>query len=257
MKYTDAQCEKDFTIIKQLNKFTNPEILLQSIDKLIANANLKTAERLTTLYPIRLKELRESAYIHYKNEEFADCTIPISYNYSQDTSLNKYYVLYGEKFLRNTEKKRIFHKIIKAPSRKLALMKAVTCGKNKINKEATKMISSTEIFGKGWIVYSRIKEIKEEIIDLKTVADNYFMENGIRLLEDVSTLVLRNYYIESYLSLKSSIYENGFFVGITNDLNLAVLRSQKIDEKTIKTLLYHYIGFTPKQIEYRLSNEFF
>lgn len=255
MKYTDALCEKDFTIIKQLNKFTDQETLLQSIDKLIANANLKKAERLTTLYPIRLKELRESAYVYYKNEEFADCTIPIVYNYSQDTSLNKYYVLYGENVCKDTGKRYIFHKIIKAPSRKLALMKSVMCGKNKINKEATKMISLTTIFGKEWIVYSRIKEIKEEIIDLKTIADNYFMETGIRLLENVSSLFLKNYYNDLYSSLKSSIYENGFYVGITSDLNLSMFRSQKIDKKTMNTLLWYYIGFTPKQIEYRLSNE--
>lgn len=255
MKYTNALCEKDFTIIKQLNKFTDQETLLQSIDKLIANANLKTAERLTTLYPIRLKELRESAYIYYMNEEFADCTIPIAYNYSQDTNLNKYYVLYGEKVSKTTGRRYIFHKVNKAPSRKLALIRSVICGKNKINKEATKMISSTKVFGKEWIVYSHIREIKEEIIDLKTVADNYFMETGIRLLEDVSTLVLKNHYNESYSSLKSSIYENGFYVGITSDLNFSVLRSTKIDKKTMNTLLWYYIGFTPEQIEYKLSYE--
>lgn len=269
MKYTDAQCEKDFTIIKQLNKFTNPEILLQSVDKLIANANLKTAERLTTLYPIRLEELRKEKYIlkknkekekyiMEKNEEFADCTIPFARGNFQDTGLIKHYVLYSETLSKDTEKRYIFHDVKKASSRKLALMRSVAYGaygKKKINKEATKMIGLTKIFGEELIRYSCIREIKEEIIDLKTVADNYFMETGIRLLENISTLVLKNYFNEPYSSLKSSIYENGFYVGITDDLNSSILRSTKIDKKTMNTLLWYYIGFTPEQIEYKLSYE--
>lgn len=261
MKYTNALCEKEFAIIRQLNKFTDHETLSKSIDKLFANADLKTTERLVTLYSIRLEELKESAYINCTNKEFADCIIPIpydnAYDNSQDTNLVKYYVLYGEEISKDTGKRLIFHKVQKAPSRKLVLISSITHGKAKINKEATRMITLTKAYGKEWIEYYRIREIEKGTIDLKTVADNYFMETGIRLLENVPTLVIKNYHSYLYSTFCSDIYEDNSFVGVALNFNLSTLRSQKIDKKTMITLLWYYIGFTPEQIEYRLSNESF
>lgn len=254
MKYTDALCEKDFTIIKQLNKFTDQETLLRSIDKLKSNSNAQTAERLANLYPIRLKELAKYSHCTEIAKDFSDCTIPIVYDSSQDIDRNKYYALYGEQFFNDTGRRDVFHGIVKASSRKLALTKYPMVGEKRINKDATKMIASNTLQGKKITSYHRIKELNEDFIDLKTVADNYFKETGVRLLEDISTLVMTADHRHLFSPLKHSIYENGFYVGITSDLNLSVLRSTKIDRKTMTTLLWYYIGFTPEQIEYRLSN---
>ena len=259
MKYTNAQCEKDFTIIRKLNQFTDQETFMESVNRLISNADSETAERLTTLYPVRLEELERNAYLFEKNKEFSDCIIPfiykIFYEVFQDASLNKYYILYGEKISKNTGKRYITYTIKRASSRELALMKVLLHEKSKINEDATKIISLSRIANREWIMYSRLREIKEGTVDLKAVADKYFMETGIRLLDNVSRLVMKNRYNSQYSIFSSNIFEDTFLVGTANNLRLSVFQCRKTDRKTMITLLLYYIGFTPEQIEHQMSFE--
>lgn len=253
MKYTNALCEKDFTIIKQLNQFTDPDTFMESVNKLINNVGFQTAERLQALYPIRLKEL--SKYSHYTEiaKEFSDCTIRLTYKRFDDTAPLKNYIVYGEKFVDKGKKQSLFYHTYKEHCERNAFFQETRfncCDVCQTNEDYTKTRTVLSFQQHSLERYYRIQEFQEGIVNLNQVADNYFKETGKKLLNNDISLTMEIAYDYDFRCFITIIYENGKNIGRTWNFQRIHFLSQYIDEKAIKTLLLYYIGFTPKQIEY-------
>ena len=252
MKYTNALCEKDFAIIKQLNQFTDPDTFMESVNKLINNANLTTAERLKTLYPIRLKELSECSYYTEIDREFSDCTIPLAYKSFDNIASLKNYIVYGEEIIDKGKERSLFYKTYREQFRRNAFFQETrfdcwdVCKRNEACTKARASLSSPRHPIER---YYRIKVFQEGTVNLNQLANKYFEETGTKLLDNDISLIMVTAYDTKLRCFTTIIYENGKNIGRAWNFQLIHFLSQYIDEKTIRTLLY-YIGFTSEQIEH-------
>ena len=257
MKYTDALCEKDFAIIKQLNQFKDPDTFMESVNKLITNANSATAERLKALYPIRLKEFAKHSYCRETDRDFSDCIFPLVYERFDNTVPRKNYIIYGEEIINKGEKSLFYHTHINL-SKNNAFYQETRFDRwdiCQINEACTKVRTSLSLPQRLIERYYYIKEFKEGTVDFNQLADKYFEETGAKFLNDGIFLTMKITYDTDYRCFTSVIYENGRNIGRTWNFQIIRLLPQHIDEKTIETLLLYYIGFTPEQIEYKLSRK--
>lgn len=243
-----ASCEKDFAIIKQLNQFIDPETFIQSVNRLISNADSKTAERLTALYPIRFREISSPQYLYYKKmvKEFEDCTIPLMYEKIDNTIPLKNYIVYGESFKNRGNQRQLFYNTYRASSKRNAFYKELGSKLCKTNENCTKMkliYSSPSVFSE---IYFRIKEFQEGTVDLNQLADKYFDKKGKRLLDGIF-LTMKTTYDTDENCFKSIIYENGKIIGKAYDFKIDRLIPYEIDKASLSILLLYYIGFTPRQ----------
>lgn len=253
MKYTNALCEKDFTIIKQLNQFTDPDTFMESVNKLINNVSFQTAEHLKTLYPIRQKEL--SKYSHYKEiaKEFSDCTIRLTYKRFDNTTPLKNYIVYGEKIVDKGKEISLFYRTYKKQFGLNALLQEARFDYFDVcqtNEDYTKARIIASVRQRSIERYYRIKEFQEGTVNLNRVADKYFEETGEKLLNNDISLTMEIAYDYDFRCFITIIYENGKNIGRTWNFQRIHFLSQYIDRKTIRTLLLYYIGFTPEQIEH-------
>ena len=256
MKYTNALCEKDFTIIRKLNQFTDQETFMESVNRLISNSNAKTAERLKALYPIRLKEFAKHSYCKEIDRDFSDCIFPLVYKRFDNTVPRKNYIIYGEAIINKGEERNLFYYTHINLSKNNAFFQETRFDRYdicQINEACTKVRTSVSLPQRLIERYYYIKEFKEGTVDLNQLADKYFEETGTKLLNANISLTMEIICETYHRYFTSIIYENGRNIGRTWNFQIIRLLPQHIDEKTIETLLLYYIGFTPEQIEYHLN----